>query len=102
MAAKAAKINIPARAAIPTKAACGCRGNVTGTSGYSGKSGFSGQNSSLDMYATDYRHRDKHLRLVMTLIALWCSMDRQTDRRYHYLPASMFYVVDNEPDLICI
>ena len=52
---------------------------------------------------TDYRHTDKHLRLVMTLIALCCTRqsrapsrestdkqtDGQTDGRYqvHYLPA---------------
>ena len=37
---------------------------------------------------TDYRHTDKHLGLVMTLIAL--SSDKRTDGRTdgHYLPAS--------------
>ena len=38
---------------------------------------------------TDYRHTDKHLRLGMPLIALYCeSVHGQTDGRYqvHYLP----------------
>ncbi len=65
--------------------------------------------------ATDYRHTDKHLRLVMVLIALYCTRQSQTpngsavrggtagrtDGHYqvHYLPR---FAVDNNDWVIIL
>ena len=55
----------------------------------------------------DYRHTDKHLKLVMALIALCCEsankrMDKRTDRQYqvHYLPR--FVVNNNSFNIVCL
>ncbi len=53
--------------------------------------GWSTTSARLSAYTTDYRHADKHLRLVMTLIALCCT--RQSS------PLTLTLIHDLDPDI---
>ena len=48
---------------------------------------------------TDYRHTDKHLRLVMVLIALYCTRQSRTSLRAGKLTLTLSPTFDLDPDL---